>query len=294
MKKVLVTLFAVLGIMSMSAQKITFAGMTFDELINILENLQGQVFLSKGETRELANIVANSTSISNVANAKDLTWSTLNKGIVDIDESEGTIEGVNFGQALVQVHEPSATVPDFYIGVYVCPTITVKSPEGAIYTHQKMYNSRAKLQLTHSPDWLINCVMCNGEDITQMVSETGNGWFDTSLFPEEEKQNVKNDLTLVVSMETRMKHNDGDDVIADSDINLQVYPETMTLRFTDGVGNLKTTLIGRTISIKDITGKELYGSPLPEECEIVFLSNNKGVFYVGIEDVDQDFKIIME
>lgn len=288
MKKLLLLILSVLGVMGCQAQLSgSMTNVNMDELIEMIKNVQGHVFLSKGESRSLEDIIRNSSVINSEASVKELTWSTTHNNVVDVDSEDGTITGVSFGQSIVTVNDPKGD--NFYLAVFVCPTITVKSAEGVIYKHQKMYNSPAKLQLTQSKEWLVNCVMRDGVDVTDLVDE--KGIFDTSREADPAKRSITSDMILTVSMESRNENENGL-VVGNSGINLQVNSATHTLTFEDGGRNLIQP--GMKIDIYDIFGKNLYGQGLPASKSIRFLDQNEGVFKVKIEGIDGWFKIIMQ
>lgn len=253
-----------------------------NQFIDLIEHVEGHVFLSKGETRNLTNIVYFSDAIQPEGGQPELlNWTVANRAIADINYQTGEITAKEFGLTYVIAH--NSLGEDFNIAVFVCPTITVHSPEGAIYTYQKIYNTPAYIQLTQSNEYLVNCVMNDDDDVTDQVNEDGT-------FQSEGP--VRSDMHLTVSLEERIKDNeDGENVLGRSGLNLRVNPVKHTLEFYDPDNKIANKA---KVTITDYDGNVRYNEPMPADKRITFLEGVQGVFNVKIAGIPGDFKIIMQ
>lgn len=315
MKRALFTALASIAFLAVCAQTgnsdpyITggqVVGLGLKDYVNIVDKVEGHVFLSKGERRELAKIVENAKDeLPNVAPTDELTWEAYNSGIVEIDTENGTITGKKFGQTIVEVKDPEGD--NFYVAILVCPTITIKSPEGAIYKHQKMYGSKARIQLTQSKDWLVNCVMLADVDDEGNIQEP----YDVTSYVDADgtfvtPTNVKNDMILTVSMEENNDDfSDNDNVDANlgvSGLSLRVNSVKGIVEFhNENEGYNLDELRKYKLSISPIMypEKELFGKTLPEKNIVSFGAGNQGVFVLCFKDgndavVGGKFKVIIQ
>lgn len=197
-----------------------------NEVIEQLKSIEGYVFISKGERRELSTVFQKAPDIlgDDENEIKSHDWEIANSSIAELQNNEGTVLGVNYGQTSLTVTDDKGVV--HYFVIFVCPTMTVVSPEGAIYTHQKVYGQHAKVSFTHSNDYLINCVMMNfqGEvkDITDKVAkETSDETGDTDGYYESEEL-VKDDMIFTVSMKNNPNSANNTEVVDNSGVRIQV------------------------------------------------------------------------
>lgn len=284
MKKILILLTVLMACLNTYSEEYN-TSIRVEDFIKIIDNVEGYVFLSEGEERDLSLPFARTDSVFSKFGADDLRkldWSSMNNDIVFVD-SEGMAEGRSFGETIITVKDKEE-LHNFI--VFVCPTVTVKSPEGAIYTHHKVYNQKAKIYFTQSKDYLINCVMLNGEDITDKVkideNEEGDGYY-------ESEEPITSNMTFVISMESR-EDNEIGQVVGGSDINLQVQGKNITFVNTD---ETKQSIVGKNVKIKDVKReKVVYNKPLPSNNTISI--ETKGIYYVEIDGINGDFKVIID
>lgn len=197
MKKVFITL--VLSICSM----VGFAqsNMTMHSFIDLLDNIEGYVFIGQGERRDLSVPFAKTDSVFSHLDGEyaiqDLDWSVLNTNILSCD-SDGVIEGLTFGETIVTAKEG---IDEHNFIVFVCPRITVLSPEGPIYSHNKVYGHPMKVTFTDSKRYKINCIMLDELDITDDIQD---GYY-------ESENEITRDHMMTITMAN-----------AETDVRLQV------------------------------------------------------------------------
>lgn len=243
------------------------------QYVDLLNSIEGYVFISKGESRNLTLPFARTNEVFEGESINSLTsmdWYSYNENIVSIDEN-GLITGNEFGEAIISAITKDNTEHRFII--FVCPTITVISPEGVIYKHQKIYNQKVKVYLTQSKDYIINCVLRDGIDVTNDV--TKDGYY-------ESEDLITDDFTLLLSEESRLN---SDDVIGDSGIRIQVRGQEVSFVSDINLSNRKIIITGTN------RDRVLYDEVLPSNNMIRFLSQNKGIFYINIEGISEEFKI---
>lgn len=267
-----------------------------EAIVSTLKQIKGYVFLSPNETRELSKVFARTEEVlpgnsdpSQVI--KNYSWKIMNPEIAQVHENTGLIEGFNYGETILTVYNEKET--NNFI-VFVCPTITVEMPEGAIYSHQKIYGQRAKVNFTKSNNFVINCVMQTYtytdennqtvtvvKDITDQVAASGNsvdGYYET-------EGAVLGDIVLNISMEDR-DASEGDAIVGNSGVRLRVEGHKLTFVAPEGKihDNTKVTITANN-------GKVVYNGPISNQDEegnyyIEFLKNNLGVFFVNIEGIN--------
>lgn len=287
MKKILILFTVLMTCLNTYSEEYKNTSIRVEDFIKIIDKVEGYVFLSEGERRDLSLPFARTDAVfSEIESAEDLralNWSSMNNDIVFVDK-DGMAKGQSFGETIITVKDDNNELHNFI--VFVCPTVTVKSPEGAIYTHHKVYNQKAKIYFTQSKDYLINCVMLNGEDITDKVkideNEDGDGYY-------ESEEPIISNMTFVISMESREENEIGQ-VVGGSDINLQVQGKNITFVNTD---ETKQSIVGKNVKIKDVKrDKTVYNNPLPPNNTISI--ETKGIYYVEIEGINGDFKVIID
>lgn len=166
----------------------------------ILENIEGYVFLEIGEdkARDLSETFGRTISVFEDYNSdqlKDLHWDSMNKDIAWFSNDNGNIFGKNYGETIVTVTEKDGTKHRFI--VFVCPTVTVISPDGAVYTHQKIYNQKLKIDFSQSDNFNINTVMASYDgqifDVTDSI-DPQNGHM-------ESERQITSDVEFTVTLE---------------------------------------------------------------------------------------------
>lgn len=160
-------------------ETITF-GDKIAEVENILKSVEGYVFLELGKdkARDLAKTFDRTDKVVEEAadhnELRGMDWETQNPQIAKVDEN-GLIYGLSYGQTLLTLKNGDK---NHYFIVFVCPTVTVISPDGVIYTHQKVYNEKMKVDFSQSDDYVINSVMATYKgqsyDVTDKIDESGH------------------------------------------------------------------------------------------------------------------------
>ena len=304
MKKFLLCALAGIFALSPLAQETGSSSMTSQEkikqVVDLLESIEGYIFITKGETRELPVVFSKTDEVfsGTTDNAlKAMDWVVYDNDIAVCHNNDGTVYGNNYGQTFMSVVDKDGVNHNFV--VYVCPTIKIISPEGAIYSHQKIFGQRAKINFTQSEHYQINCVMMTyrGEtvDVTDHVAmdEDDKVGGETDGFYETEFP-IEDDVVFVVSMESRNANNN-DAVVGDTNINIRVDDYAVT--FYDPQDEIKN---GAKIRI---TGQDkktvVYNGPFYDDktdhCNTInFNRGNSGIFFITIEGVPGEFKIIIE
>lgn len=305
MKKNIFTLFALAVAMTASASGNDNVGKSADvtgdqitdisveQFVDILQHLDGHVFLTPGESRDLSSLFKNSSQLPN----EDVErWSSVNPGIASVS-ADGEVVGHAFGETILTAIVNNET---HHVAVFVCPTITVKSPEGAIYVHQKMYKSAVKLQLTQSPDWVVNCVMMAKQDAAgewQYEDVTGQVDEKTGIYTSTDP--ITENLILTVSMALRERFGDGENVIGTSDIDFQVRSQAKTITVVEGENSYLRE--GDTFVITDMNGKEVdYTITLDDDgYRVLNMGDVQGIFTIKVKAADGSmrtgqFKVIIQ
>ena len=174
--------------------------------LDVLNSIEGYVFIEKGadKSRDLTATFTRTDAATeagiNADDLKALDWRAYNENIVEVTD-EGVITGLKFGETIVEMTEEDGTIHNYI--VFVCPTVTVISPDGVIYTHQKIYNQKMKIDFSQSAKYVINCVMAeydgNVYDVTDMIDpETGHY---------ESNDQITSDVYYTVSMERDLDDN---------------------------------------------------------------------------------------
>lgn len=339
MKKILIVAMVALSMFSMktAAQSVgTGATETPDlkhmsYIITLLEKVEGSVFLTPGEPRDLSDIFTRTDEVlpdMNEGQVQDMEWYSYDTNIAkfpwyekDKEGVENKIEaktpseiwGLNFGETIIRgskIDRKTNTIDEHYFLAFVCPTITVVSPDGAIYRHQKVFNQKARVNFTQSNKYVLNTVQlykgdnAEPEDITDLVAPDPNdtdnengtdGYFET-------QGGVVENMKFVLSMESITDDYEGG-VIGNS--NLKVYVQGKTVKFVQTDGNHNIAMCNVEIySIKKIPdtnglNEKLYdGNPQatsdPSVATITFNESNAGVFFIKVEGYTPVYKIVME
>lgn len=159
-----------------------------NEALGILNNISGYIFLEKGQTRKLSNTFNRTDKLFSGEDEKTLadeySWEIQTNGIAKIDNDDGEIVGCNYGQTLLTVYPNANKNEKTYFVVFVCPTISMITPDGVVYTHQKIYKQQTKVDFTHSDNYVINSVMAKYDsdedgnfekyDITDLIDDKGH------------------------------------------------------------------------------------------------------------------------
>lgn len=307
MKIKFLILFCALGLFTAGAQSDVPATNKDSNvgMLDVLKDVQGYVFLSSGESRSLETLFDGSDVFDlTKEEIKELQWTSAKPEVVEIHPENGMLSAKSFGNSLVTAKNP-VLGHEFHVVVFVCPTVTVKSPEGAIYSYQKIYDYPAKINFSKSKDYMLNCVMLkiganDPIDITDAVSydldengkivENSDGYYNS--------EPIRENIVFTVSMEKRIKENEeGDsDVVGASGINIRVSGHRVEfVKFKEGTEEPDMNFFkNKKVTINDIYNRTVYDQIMHEDNVINFLSGSKGVFIVKIQQVPGDFKIIID
>ena len=270
-------------------------GKDMKEIVSILSDVKAYVFLGKGESRDLTKTFSRSEVIDfkgmeTDEDHKSLDYEVGNKSVATIDTETGKITGVGFGETIIRVYNPISGNTQYFVA-FVCPTITVKSPEGIVYSYPKMYNHRAKINLTASDQFMINTVLRDGVDITDKVSgkENEDGYYLSN-------NPITQDVTFVISEESVPGNYDGEAVVGSC--GLKVYTEGNNIYFKDTTEDKRfKSILGKTVHIDGPGGVFRHVdvvSAEPEEGLYSAYVYKSGVFLLEIDGLSTKFKIVVE
>lgn len=280
------------------------------EILKQLEQIEGYIFLEKGDdkSRKLTDTFGRTDKVfkgkDEVALA-DMEWEVLNTDIASIELNDGEIKGNKYGQTILKVTDGDE---EHYFIVCVCPTISIVSPEGVIYTHQKVYNSKTKVDFTQSDHFTINSVMAK-------YDTNDNGQFDVYDITDnidKETGHYESDLTITsdVFYTVTLEEDTDDNILSQSPFRILVndgliYIKAAKDEYADKVteGYLKNmTVVGstpknrKTLEHPDIYEAEVYRKKA-SEC-LVFdgemprynIGFNNGVYFFTLIDNNDNGK----
>ena len=298
MKKTLLSSIAVLCAMGMptvgnaqstSAGAVTSIGMA--DFVKLMESVEGYVFLGLGESRELMNIFDRSDDVWGHLTAddeKNLTFTSTNPAIASVNLNDGIITGEAFGQTIITVENSKGD--DIILSVFVSPTITVYSPEGVAYNYQKTTGQPARIALTPSAEYVVNCVMRykDGEwkDVTaEFEKGNGNNEADGQY---ESGSEVNSDMIFSISFETADVYDSDEngEVVGVSNLDVQVRGKEVTLveaGTENPIKNCKVTIedsVGNAVSNETTDSKGKFSLEYP------------GVYKLTVTGYDGHFKIM--
>lgn len=301
MKKKLLSSLAALCVMMMptvgAAQSTSSTGVVnsigMADFVKLMESVEGYVFLGLGESREIINILDRSKETwSNLylEDVSHLTFTTTNPGIVDVNFESGKITGKSFGQTIITIADSDPQSDDIILSVFVSPTVTVYSPEGVAYNYQKTKGQPARIALTPSKDYVVNCVMRykDGEwkDVTAEVEAgSGNNEGDGQY---ESTSTVNSDMIFSISFETAEHYDSAEngDVVGTSGINVQVRGKEITLV----EAGTETPIAGCKVSIEDSVGNTLKN--VTTNTDGTFEVEYPGVFILKVDNERGHFRIM--
>ena len=331
MRKILTVLLATAFAMHLCAQDIDTQGsagknLNMEGIIEKLEKSEGYVFLGKHDQRNLRDIFHRSGKIDmggedkpNLNDVLDYHWEVANEGIATLqrdNEAEAIyVKGTEFGETFLTATLPNSTEVHHF-AVFVCPTITVLSPEGIVYRYQKTYKQPARIELTKSKEYHINCVMMkrgdsdsDWEDITAKVAygRDSNDDDDDDLEVNdkdgyyESKDPIASDMIFVISEESSEYYDNntegGSDlgVVGQSGLNLQTIGHEIKVVYD---GNREGTEKGAPVDLSeaDIKITDAGNVPVPLSSQNQ-LGNGKiyidglGIFYITIDNTQGGGKI---
>ncbi|MCH5246373.1 MAG: hypothetical protein J1E84_07905 [Muribaculaceae bacterium] len=333
MRKILTVLLAMAFAMNLCAQDIDTQGsagknLNMEGIIEKLEKSEGYVFLGKDDQRNLRDIFHRSNDIKmgdepqdpNVHDVLEYHWEVANEGIATLQrdtEAEAIyVKGTRFGETFLTATLPNSTEVHHF-AVFVCPTITVLSPEGIVYSYQKTFKQPARIELTRSNEYHINCVMMkrddsDWEDITAKVAygpdlndnddlkvNDNDGYY-------ESKDPIEGDMVFVISEELSQDYKNGDvpENVGSSGLNLQVRGHEITVMYDgsrDGTNYEDIANLSEAeINITDVNKKPVnYDSQKSDLVNGKIWIPSQGIFYIYIDNTgdtvgDQgNFKVII-
>lgn len=253
----------------------TLTGMTVADFVETLSSVEGYFFIGKGEERDLSLTLGREPANDlNENQAKEMDWTSFNEAIVTVDDY-GYAHGVAYGEALISTHDGDKQTN--YV-VFVCPKVSIVSPEGAIYSYHKIYNQQSRVQFTESKDWKINAITRDGVLIPDNSEK--DGWYESD-------EAITSDVCFHVTME----HADN---YPFENVKITVNGHKVTI--ADPVG-YAGYMNNRPVSVKDMWGDELYGGTWPSEGTLKFKQGNEGIFFISIpndQGGENQYKIIIE
>lgn len=265
--------------------------MSIEEYVKVLNSVDGFIFVGVGEERDITRTLGREPGNEmDQDDVKDLYWMSLNNEIVSVDkDADGMITGNSYGETIIQGIGEDFTLS--YV-VFVCPKVTVCSPEGGIYSYHKIFNQATRVQFTHSKDYVLNCVTRNGVDITNPENLKDGETFDEKTGWYESPDPITEDVEFHVTME---KRNDNDNMVnTDSDINILVDNNNIVT-----IDN-PTAVAGKTITVTDFWDNVLESNLDATTGVLTFKYPEggknyvkKGVFFIEIEG-DNTYKILIK
>lgn len=235
----------------------------------MLKDTQAYVFVGKGEERNVYDTFNRTSEIvlddkkTNVPGVNDLTWEIVGSDIASLDNRDGGlwVYGKKFGQTFlvgtdnnVKDKDDNVVPKKYYFAIFVSPSVTVLSPEGAVYKYYKTYFQPARISLTQSKDYAINCVMkytsAGPVDVTELVAadekEDNDGYYVSD-------DPVDDDIKIVISEESRQA---GDNfVVGSSGVKLQVVGSQLYFKKYGASDGEYDYFDGYRATISDVNGK---------------------------------------
>lgn len=266
--------------------------MDIKTFVSTLNNIEGYFFVGTGEERDLSLILSRPDNTDDADVFAAMEWKTLNPTIAQLSNNESgapILRGGCFGETIVSATETKdgETISHNYV-VFVCPLITIVSPEGAIYSYHKVYNQNTRIQFTQSRDYSINSVYRidnthpDGIDITEDIDK--DGWYNST-------ENITDDTTFWVAMESNNDEHDSETAKGASDIRVRVKGSDVILE-----GDNTTSLAGN-FKVTDLWGKTLFDGTWPVDDNgtrcLSFYKNNQGVFFLTSAVTNKTYKFII-
>lgn len=221
-KKILLLLImSLLTLFSYSQTNINVSQEYIKTAVNKLSSIEGYIFLTKGQSRVLPVIFDR----TDLADFSGVHYTSTTENIAAVNSQTGEVTGINYGETLLTILDDKDTEHTFL--VFVCPTVTIVSPEGAIYSHQKVYGQPMKIEFTQSKDYVINCVMAthgygDAYDVTDKIIDGENGKYISD-------DNITADVVYTISMQNIQAGDDFNNAVDEkSSLRCQVVDNTVT------------------------------------------------------------------
>ena len=296
-------LLALLMTVSGSAQGTRMGGNTLDgevmaRTLKILDNVEGYVFIESGEdkARDLSETFSRANDDIEADDLRALDWDVYSPYLVTIN-NEGKIFGTGFGQTIVTMKESDGTIHSFL--VFVCPSVTVCSPDGVIYTHQAITGEKIKTRFTQSERYAISSVMAKRSydnaadeiyDITDQVSPDGSY---------ESADPIWSNIVYTVTME----YDEDDNLLSMSPVRVMVMDGVVEFAARDPqeTDAVMAFLKGATVKVTDLNNQDIVQET---SSAINFESDDKpklntnldnGVYYLKLTNGEESYsyKIII-
>ena len=250
---------------------------SMEDVVEVLSKVEGYVFITYGESRDLRNTFTRTDVVFEGVQDKDelavMSWYVYDTSVATVPYNDGVIKAMDYGNTLLKITETDGT--NHYFIVFVTPTITVVSPEGSIYTHQKIFDEKARLKLSQSNEYVINCVMRDGFDITERVVMHDNTSEDGMGFGEYiSTDDIREDVTLTLTLKQR----DGYE-----DLGYRLRVDGMTISLVDQKGNPEGFGGKLKATIKSVNGQVVYNEKFPSDGVLKFNDDVVGVYFLSFD-----------
>ena len=267
--------------------------MDIKTFISTLNNIEGYFFVGSGEDRDISLTLSRPDGSGEQEDFVAMSWKSMNTTIARMSRGDNNVPiltGGAYGETIITALEnnPDGTTEKHNFVVFVCPKITIVSPEGAIYSYHKVFNQNTRIQFTQSDLYSVNSVLRidgahpEGLDITDEIQD--DGWY-------ESKEQITDDTIFWVAMESNDKEGESDTATGNSDIKIFVKGSNVTI---DGDNE---NILNGTFTVTDLWNRVLYSGSWPKDNNgtrtLTFNSSNKGVFFLTSAVNNKTYKIII-
>ena len=256
--------------------------MDIKTFVSTLNDIEGYFFVGLKEDRDISLTLSRPDGSGDAKDYAKWEWKTMNYTIAGLsrgEEDAPILTGGAYGETIITGTETKedGTTDNHNFVVFVCPKITIVSPEGAIYSYHKVYNQNTRIQFTQSQKYSVNSVLRydgvhpEGLDITSYI--TRDGWYEST-------DQITGDTTFWVAMEENTKANDSSTATGSSNLKVFVHGSDVTIEGNNSY----------TFTVKDILGKQLYKGTWPANGTLTFDADNQGVFFITCSDSNNTYK----
>lgn len=301
MKKIFLTLSLLIATTGASIANDEFndgllENMDIKTFVSTLNDIEGYFFVGTDEVRDLSLTLSRPDDSAEKEDYAAWTWKSMNPSIASMfrgEENAPMLTGVAYGETIISGTEikDDGTTDNHNFVVFVCPKITIVSPQGAIYSYHKVYNQNTRIQFTQSKEYSINAVLRidavhpEGLDITKDIHE--DGWYEST-------DQITGDTVFWVTME---ENKEGDETTAtgSSAIRILVNEHLLTLTSDSKDEKVKDVLEGN-FEITNMWDTPLHQGtwPVDENGKRVLYFPSKGIFFVKSLVSNRVYKIIVE
>lgn len=217
------------------------------------------------------------------------------------------VESLDF----IKNHKGYEYYESHYFLVFVCPTVTVVSPEGAIYQHQKIYNQRMRVDFSHSEQYFVNCVIMEYEgnkyDITNMIAADPtddminvNGHYMST-------NRIRGDVSFTISMQDNKNYNNPTN-LDKSPFRIQVCGKRVVVVDDDpkdGISPVDQTIEWKTLNSDTVDGSavlvatddyiQVVGDDTKREAAELGQDLDPGIYFLNIKGDYNDitYKVVI-